>query len=121
MWAEVAAGILIVSGLAVAVKPERLRRRIKKKGVRTLRWYLASVTWSVAALLISIGWQHEGVYLKLLACAGVLLILKGVYFVKAKSVALIAERLMAVPALYLRIFGAAQVALGMLVLALLVR
>ena len=116
MWSNVVGSCFLLSGILFAINPERLRRRFRRKGVRVLRRYLFVAAVTSGALLISLGRDYEGLLPGLFVGAGVILILKAVFLLKAKSAQLMAERLMDVPALYLRIYAVAQMAFGAAIL-----
>jgi hypothetical protein len=114
MWSTIIGCLFIISGMAFAVNPERLRRRIEKKSRRTIRRYLVAGASSAGLLLISVGWQLEGALAKSCTMAGVLLLLKGVFLFKAKSSDMMAAHLMKLSALYLRLFAVGQLILGIM-------
>jgi hypothetical protein len=116
MWSNIVGSCFLVSGVLFAINPERLRRRLRRKGVRTLRRYLFAAALASGALLISLGREYEGLLPVLFIGAGVIMILKAVFLLKAKSAQLIAERLLEVPALYLRLYAVAQMAVGAAIL-----
>jgi uncharacterized protein YjeT (DUF2065 family) len=118
MWSTIIGCLFIVSGVAFAVNPERLRRRIQKKSLRTIRRTLVAIVAGAGLLLFAVGWQLEGILAKSCTMAGFLLLLKGVYLFKAKSADMMAARLMHLSALYLRLFAVGQIVLG---IALVVR
>ncbi len=112
MWSTIIGCLLIVSGVAFAANPERLRRRIQKKSLRTIRRTLVAIVTGAGLLLFSVGWQLEGILAKSCTMAGFLLLLKAVYLFKAKSADMMAARLMHLSALYLRLFAVGQIVLG---------
>ncbi len=70
---------MIAFGAVSFAKPDILRKKLRKKGIRTLRRYLFAAAFFIGALLISAGWGHEGALPKILTGIGVVLILKGAY------------------------------------------
>ncbi len=119
MWTKIIAGLFILSGVAaITARPDRLRRKLQKKGVRYIRRILVAASLAAGACLVSVGWQYEGVLPKGLTVVGIVVIIKAFFLLKAKSSAVIAERLLASPALYLRLFALGQIVLGILLLML---
>ena len=112
MLSTITGSILIISGLAIALNPDRLRKRIRRKGVRPIKRVLIAIGLSAGALLLSIGWKYTGIIPKIIAGAGLVVILKVVYLAKAKSAEWINERLMTIPAIYIRLFAVGQIAVG---------
>lgn len=121
MWTNIIGGLFIVSGAAFLVNPDRLRKKLQRKGVRTLRRYLVAAAFAAGILLISAAWKQEGMLPKIMIAAGIVFLLKGLYFVKAKSADVIAGRVMKLPALWLRLFALGQVALGVLIIVMRMR
>ncbi len=118
MWTNIVGCLFIVSGVAFAANPERLRRRIEKKSLRTIRRTLVTIASSAGLLLISIGWQLESTLAKVYTMAGVLLLLKALFLFKAKSADMMANRLMHLSSLYLRLFAVGQMLLGIALIML---
>lgn len=118
MWSTIIGSLFIVSGLVFVAKPEMLRRRMKKKGLRKLRRYLLAIVASAGILLISAGWQLDGAPAKIFTVVGVLFLVKGAFLLKAKSADIITTRLMKVPTLYLRLFAVGQIILGIVIIML---
>lgn len=112
MWSNIVGSCFFISGAIFVVNPDRLRNRFRRKGVRILRRYLFVAAASAGALLISLGADYEGVVPLICIGAGVMLILKALFLLKARSAQVMAERLMQVPVLYLRLYAVAQMAVG---------
>ena len=117
MWAKIIGALLVLSGGIFLISPERFRRRLKKKTVRTIRRYLFAAASCLGILLISAGWQHEGALPKILVVVGIIVLLKGMYLLKAKSADIIVAWLLKVPTVYLRVFALCQVLAGVLILS----
>ena len=118
MWSNIIGSLFIVSGVLFAINPERLRRKLQKKSRHILRRYFVVAISSAGIVLITAGWEFEGVLAKLFILLGLFLLLKGALLLKAKSIELIAERLLQLPAVALRLFAAGQISLGILLILL---
>ena len=116
MWFDIIGGGLIALGAVSLAKPDILRKKLQKKGIRTLRRCLFAVAFALGALLMSAGWGHEGALPKVMTGIGFVLILKGAYLAKAKSADVIADRLAQLPPLYIRLFALAQIVAGCLMI-----
>ncbi len=103
---------MVFTGLLFALNPERLRRRLRRKGARKVRRYLFIAGFAAGALVMSIGSDYEGWKAMLCVGVGLMIIAKAVFFLKGKASNLIAERLMDLPALYLRLYALVQVLIG---------
>lgn len=116
MWYKIVGWLLIVLGIIAFAKPEPLRKKLRKKGLRFVKRYLFAAAFSLGALLISAGWRHEGVVPKLLMIIGIVFIFNGVCLIKGKLADVMAVRFEQLPLLYLRLFALAQILTGCLIL-----
>ena len=89
-----------------------IRRKLEKKARRTIGRYLFALTAFLGALRVSTGFEYSGVLPKALMVIGVLLILKGLHFLRGKSAEMVMEWLLKVPALHLRLLALGQIAFG---------
>ena len=116
MWYKIVGWLLIILGTIAFAKPEPLRNRLRKKGLRTVKRYLFATTFSLGALLISAGWRHEGALPKLLMVIGMVFIFNSLCLIKAKLADVIAVRFEQLPLLYLRLFALGQIITGVFIL-----
>ena len=112
MWTDIVGGILALTGLGLAVNPEKMRKKLKNRSIRTVKRLFAAMAMAVGGLLISAGWQETGLEQKLLTGGGILALFKGVYFARSKSAELITERIQDIPGIILRLLAVAQISLG---------
>jgi hypothetical protein len=113
MWARIIGAVLILSGAACMASPERLRRRLQRKTQRAIRRYAFVAAGCLGLLLASAGWQHEGMLARALVVAGVIVLAKGFFLLRAKSADVIMAWLIALPAVYYRMFAVGQMLLGL--------
>jgi uncharacterized protein YjeT (DUF2065 family) len=116
MFSTIVGILFVLLGALWFRYPEALRRRLRRKALRKLRWYFFAAALSIGVLLISVGWKYEGLLPKILVIGGIIAILKGLFFLKSKAADEITEWLLNQPVLRIRIFAACQVALGLLIL-----
>jgi uncharacterized protein YjeT (DUF2065 family) len=116
MLAKIVGGVLVLLGLFFLRYPEGLRKRLRRKAVRKLRRYFFLAAVSLGILLIATGWKYEGFLPKALGILGVLVVLKGLLLLKSRATEEITTWLLERPTSHLRIFAAAQIALGLLIL-----
>ncbi|MFC1804430.1 hypothetical protein ACFLZ3_01205 [Candidatus Omnitrophota bacterium] len=118
MLAKILGWFLIITGVFFLLKPEALRRRLQKKSYKKLRKYLFAITIVLAVLLITVAWKFEGILSQIVIIIGIIGIIKGFFFLKAKA----AEKLLAWylnrPVNFFRLSALFQIAIGVLVLAL---
>jgi len=108
--------IFALFGILFLLFPESLRRSLRRKAVRKIRWYLLAFAFSVGAMLISAGWRQEGVLPKVLMCLGVVALLKGLLFLHSKAAEHVTAWILERPVLHLRCFAGGQIVLGLLML-----
>ena len=112
MWAKTIGAFFILSGAAFLISPERLRRRLQKKTLRTMRRYLFATVCCLGILLVYAGWTHEGTLAKVLIVAGIIVLVKGLYLLKAKAADMIVAWLIKLPAVCFRVFAVCQILAG---------
>lgn len=119
MFSSIAGTILIISGVTLALNPERLKKQLKKKGMRSIKRIVLAAGLSGGALMISLGIEYTGIISKIIAIAGIFIIFKMLYLAKSKSAALIEANIMKIPQVYIRLFAFIQIAIGIIVALLL--
>jgi len=80
----------IVAGVIFLLKPQILKNRLQKKGLRKLRKYFFALAIILGGLLISVGFRFQGLLAKIVMIIGIIAIFKAVMLLKAKT----AEKLM---------------------------
>lgn len=116
MFSGVVGGIFILVGVLSLFYPEALRRRLRRKAVRKLRRYFFAAAVFFGVLLISAGWKQPGLLPKMLVLIGVAAVLKGLLLLNSRASERVTAWVLARPILHLRVFAAAEIAMGLLVL-----
>lgn len=116
MFSYIVGSLFIMLGILFLLYPEGLRRRLRKKALRRIRRYFFAGAIFLGVLLISTGWKYEGILPKILVLAGIITILKGVFFLKSRVADKVTEWILGQPVLFFKIFAACQIALGLLIL-----
>lgn len=80
----------IVAGLIFLLKPQILKNRLQKKGLKKLRKYFFALSLVLGGLLISVGLRFHGLLAKIIMIIGIIAIFKALFLLKAKA----ADRLM---------------------------
>lgn len=75
----------IIAGTIFMLKPQMMRNRLQKKGMKKLRKYFFLLSIILGGLLISAGWHYEGILAKLIVVVGIIAIIKGLILIKAKA------------------------------------
>ena len=85
MFSYILGIFFITVGLLFLLYPEGLRRRLRKKALRRIRRYFFAGAVFLGILLISTGWNHDGLLPKILTIGGIIAVLKGLFFLKSKA------------------------------------
>ena len=95
-----------------------MRDRLRKKSYKQVRGVLFLVTFVMAGLFISAGWQMQGVLAKVILILGIIGIFKAFFFLKAKAAERLVSWFAGRPLVFFRIAGALYVAAGIVILTL---
>ena len=116
MIATILGWVLIVMGTLFLLKPEALKNRLQKKGLRKMKRYLFLLTISVALLFIGAAGNIPGLWGKILLIFGVLGITKAFFLLKAKAAEKMMNWFFTKPLIIFRIGGCFYVLLGLILL-----
>ena len=116
MLPNIVGSFFILIGLYFMLKPEGLKRRLRNKALRRLRWYSFVVTFSLSALLISTGWRYEGLLPKFLAIMAIIVIIKCLFFLKARTAEHLTQWLLRRPLVFFRLCAIGHIALGLTII-----
>lgn len=118
MFTKIFGSIWIVAGIFFVLKPQMLKRSIQRKSLKRIRKYFIMAAILLGAMLISLGRRFHGPLAGVVVILGIISVVKGFFFVKAKSadkiVGWFAER----PLVYFRIGGCFYILTGIAVLLL---
>ena len=100
------------------LKPGFLRRRLEKKSHRKLRYYCFLLALMIAAAVIAEAVKLKGLFSKILVTGiTVVVVFKGVFFLKSKAMEKVFLWLERRPLNFYRLIALAQIAVGAAVLA----
>ena len=116
MLSYIVGSFFIMLGILFLLYPESLRKRLRKKALRKIRKYLFAGAITLGILLVSTGWQYKGFFPKILALVGIIVVSKGVFFLKSKSADKVTEWILKQPVIFFKIFAACQIILGILII-----
>lgn len=116
MFSYILGSFFIMLGILFLLYPESLRKRLRKKALRKIRRYLFIGAITLGILLISTGWQYEGLLPKILVLVGIIAIFKGVFFLKSRSADKVTEWILKQPVVFFKIFAACQIILGLMII-----
>ncbi len=106
----------VITGVLFLIMPGLLRRRIQKKSNKVVRRYLFVMTLFLAAGLISIGMEIDGIIAKVVLVIALVALLKGLFMLKSKAANSIIELLKDKPASLFRIWAGVQAGIGAAIL-----
>ena len=118
MFVKILGYIWLVVGILFLLKPQILKNRLQKKGLKKLRKYFVLLALILGALLISIGFKFQGILAKIVMILGILGIFEGIFLLKAKASDKIIEWFAAKPLIYFRLGACFYIAIGIILLTL---
>ncbi len=115
MLAKIVGIFLIVIGVFFFLFPEGMRKRLRKKALRHLRWYLFATVIFVGSMLISAGWKYPGTLPKIIVIIGIIALIKALFLLKTKAAEHATQWILKQPAWMLRLFCLIDIALGLVI------
>jgi hypothetical protein len=116
MIATILGWVLIVMGTLFLLKPEALKNRLQKKGLRKMKRYLFFLTISVALLFIGAAGNIPGLWGKILLIFGIIGIIKAFFLLKAKAAEKMMNWFFTKPLSLFRIGGCLYLLIGLIIL-----
>lgn len=118
MFAKILGCAWIILGVVFLMKPQMLRNRFQKKGIRKIRKYLFAAALAVSSMILSVAWNSEGILAKIVFIFGLVGIFESMFFLKEKTTQKLVEWLSKQPIKFFSIWAAAQICFGMMLLLL---
>ena len=116
MIATILGWVLIVMGTLFLLKPQALKNRLQKKGLRKMKRYLFFLTISVALLFIGAAGNVPGLWGKILLIFGIIGIIKAFFLLKAKAAEKMMNWFFTKPLSLFRLGGCLYLLIGLLIL-----
>lgn len=116
MLSNIIGSILVFLGFIFLLYPEYLRNRLRKKAIRKLRRYFFAAVISAGILLISAGWNHEGILPKVLMILGIVAVIKALLLLKSRATEEVTTWILERPGSHLKMYALGQIALGLLII-----
>ena len=114
MFSYIIGSFFILMGIFSLFYPEFLRSRLRRKAVRKVKRYLFFGAFSLGILLISAGWKQNGILPKIIVLAGIIIILRGMFFLRTKVSDKVAQWILDQPEHFLKTFAVSQIIVGLL-------
>lgn len=118
MFVKIFGYIWLAFGILFLLRPQILKNRLQKKGLKRVRKYFVLLALALGGLLISVGFKFQGTLAKILMIFGILSAFKGLFFLNAKTSDKIVEWSAALPIIYFRIGACVYIAIGVILLTL---
>ena len=116
MLAKILGWAWIIMGVLFILKPQMLKQRLEKKGVKKLKKIFFGIAVVLGFLLITLAWKSEGLLSKIVLILGILSIIKGFLFLNSKA----ADKMIAwsakQPLLYFRLAACIHITIGLMIL-----
>lgn len=113
MLAIILGWVLIAMGTLYLLKPEALRKRMQKQGLKKVRGYLFFLTILVALLFVGAAVNLPGIWGKVLFALGIIGIIKAFFFLQAKAAEKMINWIFTMPLMLFRIGGCLYILLGL--------
>ena len=108
--------LLIISGVIFLIKPEALRNKLVKKGIKRLKKTLFLITFTVAILFITTALKMQGIMSKVILVFGIIGIIKAFLFLKEKTGQKMLDLAINMPIICFRIGGIFYIIIGVIML-----
>ena len=118
MLAKLLGWVWIILGVIFLIKPQMLRNRLQKKGIRKIRKYLFAGALALSSMILSIAWNAEGILAKIVFVFGLVGIFKSMFFLKEKTSQKLIEWIAKQPIKFFSVWAIAQICFGMMLLFL---
>lgn len=109
--------ILIVSGGIFLLKPEKARSKLLGQGFKIIKSLLVLAAVYLIMLSISLAGKAGGIFI-ILSLIGALAVIVGFFQLKKKTYEKLQEQFKKIPVLFLRIYAAIQIIIGILMVVL---
>lgn len=110
-WLWIAGGVLFL------LKPDILKNRLKKKGLRKVKRILFSIATAGGIFLIIASGKMDGVLAKIMAILGIVAIIKGVFLLKSKLSEKLLDWAGKQSLVYFRILSLLYILIGVVILS----
>ena len=116
MLANIIGWIFIILGVLFLIKPELLRKKLQKKGVKKLKKNLFFMAIVMSLMLITTSFKMSGVWAKIIAILGIIGVFKAIFLLKAKAAEKMIEWSAKQPVNVFRVGGLAYIFIGIIIL-----
>lgn len=113
MLARIVGVLWMAGGLWLFLRPRTVKKRLARRGLKSVRRIFFAIALVLGGLLIALGWSLEGWLAWLVVIAGAIAIIKGFTFLKAKTGEMLIVWLSVQPVSLYRIFGAVHILIGL--------
>ncbi len=118
MFVKMVGYIWLGMGIMLLIRPQMLKKRLLKKGLRKLRKFFILLALILGAFLISMGFKFQGIPAKIVMILGILAIFKGFLLLNSKTSDALMDWVAKLPLIYFRIGACAHIAIGIIILSL---
>lgn len=116
MLTAIVGWFFIIFGILFLVKPEILRKKLQKKGVKKLKKTLFFIAIIVSLALIMTSFKMSGVWAKIIAILGIIGVFKAIFLLKAKAAEKMIEWSAKQPVNVFRAGGLIYIIIGIIIL-----
>jgi uncharacterized protein YjeT (DUF2065 family) len=116
MIARIIGWLWIILGIISLIKPEFLKRRFQKKGLKKFRRIFFAIAFILGGYLILLSWRMPGLLSKIVMLIGIIIVFKGMFLLRAKTAEKIVDWFSNQPLTYFRLGGLLYVIFGIVIL-----
>ncbi|MFH1093970.1 MAG: hypothetical protein V1739_07445 [Candidatus Omnitrophota bacterium] len=118
MFAKILGGAWIILGVVFLMKPQMLRTRLQKNGIKKIRKYLFAAALALSSMIMSIAWNSEGILAKIVFVFGLMGIFKSMFFLKEKTSEKLVVWISKQSIVFFSVWAAVQICFGVMLLFL---
>lgn len=102
----------IITGLIFWIHPDKLCKKLQRKGRRKVQWFFIVTAVTVGLMLLGAAWQQQGLAAKVAFFLAILAVIKAIMLINGKVAAAMADWLYSQPVPVLRGFAVVQILIG---------
>lgn len=115
MFAKILGIAWVIFGVIFLLKPQMLKNRLQKKGLKKIRKYLFAAALAISSVILSVAWNSQGILAKIVFVFGVIGVFKSMFFLKEKTSQKLIEWLSDRPIKFFKIWAIAQICFGLMI------
>lgn len=112
MLLQVLGWFWIITGLIFWLHPDKLCKKLQRKGTRKVQWFFIVTAATIGVMLLGAAWQQQGAAAKIALLLGTIAMIKAIMFINGKIAEKLVDWLYSQPIPVLRGFALVQTLIG---------